>query len=118
MNLRVSEEEAAELITAAERAGLTVTGYAAAAALAAAVGQPAPRAAVSRRQLAAREHLVEAMAARTELRKLATNVNQAARVANTTGTVPPWLAALAARTSAAVTSVETSIAAIAGRAEP
>jgi len=115
LTVRFSAGEAAAVAEAAQRAGLTVTGFTATASLAAARGLPAPRAVVSRQQLAVRAQLVEAMAARTELRRLGTNVNQAVRVANTTGAVPPRLLALAAQVEAAVSAVTDVIADLAGR---
>jgi len=86
--LRLSPAEAGELQQAADRTGMSVAGYAAAAALAAAARIPAPRAlpAADERPRELRGALV---AARFELARVGTNLNQLAKSANIDGTVLP-----------------------------
>jgi len=88
VGLRLSQDEAEELQQAADRTGLTLSGYAAAAALAAATRTAAPRAvpAADRRT---RELLGALVAGRFELAKVGNNLNQIARAANIDGTVLP-----------------------------
>jgi uncharacterized protein (DUF1778 family) len=83
--LRLTEDEYADVVAAARRAGLTPTGYAADAALAAARGGLPPQ------QEPRREALVELMAARAQVRRFGVNVNQAVRVLNVTGEAPDAL---------------------------
>jgi uncharacterized protein (DUF1778 family) len=83
--LRLSEEEFAELVEAAAGAGLTTSGYAAEAALAAAQGVRTPEGRLWRTALS------EVMAAREQVRRFGVNVNQAVRVLNSTGEAPAWL---------------------------
>lgn len=85
VKFRATAEEYALLAEAARSAGLTPSGYAAEAALAAAQGVRAPS------LLSVREALVELMAARTQVRRFAVNVNQAVKALNATGTAPEWL---------------------------
>lgn len=73
--LRLDAEEYSDLQAAARRAGLTPTGYAAVAALAAARGTQVPG-------TPAREALLELMAARAALGKIGANLNQLAVAAN------------------------------------
>lgn len=94
--LRYSEEEFSAIAEAAGYAGLTPSGYAAEAALAAARGVEAPSIAPLR------SALVELMAARTQVRRFGVNVNQAVRQLNSTGEAPEWLAAAVAITNRAV----------------
>jgi len=84
------------LAEAARSAGLTPSGYAAEAALAAARGVRAPS------LMPVREALVELMAARTQVRRFAVNVNQAVKALNATGEAPEWLATAVAITDRAV----------------
>jgi hypothetical protein len=83
--LRYDDVELARVAQAARRAGLTPSGYAAAAALAAADGREPPAAD------ALREALAELMAARTQVRRFGVNVNQAVKALNATGHAPEWL---------------------------
>jgi hypothetical protein len=83
--LRYDESELARIAHAARRAGLTPSGYAAAAALAAADGREPPAADELR------EALAELMAARTQVRRFGVNVNQAVKALNATGQAPEWL---------------------------
>ncbi|MBC3763433.1 plasmid mobilization protein [Quadrisphaera oryzae] len=96
VKFRATAEEYALLTEAARSAGLTPSGYAAEAALAAARGVRAPS------LTPVREALVELMAARTQVRRVAVNVNQAVRVLNATGEAPEWLAAAVTITDRAV----------------
>jgi uncharacterized protein (DUF1778 family) len=95
-NARFSEGEWGEIREAAARAGLTPTGYMAAAALAAARGTVPPVGSLTR------DALAELMAARRALTAFATNVNQAARVLNSGGEEPEWLERAAELSSSAV----------------
>jgi len=102
VGLRLSQGEAAELQQAADRTGLTLSGYAAAAALAAATRTAAPRAvpAADRRT---RELLGALVAGRFELAKVGNNLNQIARAANIDGAVlPAQLREVLARVEAGV----------------
>jgi hypothetical protein len=96
---------------AARGAGLTPSGYAAEAALAAANGVDAPSTAPLR------EALLELMAARGQVRRFGVNVNQAVRELNATGDVPPWLAQAVSLTLRAVSQLEqaASVVAVASR---
>ncbi|TNM67586.1 hypothetical protein FHN55_09000 [Streptomyces sp. NP160] len=96
VKFRATAEEHALLVEAARSAGLTPSGYAAEAALAAARGVRAPS------LLPVREALVELMAARTQVRRFAVNVNQAVKALNATGEAPEWLATAVAITDRAV----------------
>ena len=104
---RFSNEEYAQLAEAARAAGLTPTGYVAEAAIAAAREVQAPS------TLPLREALVELMAARAQVRKFGTNVNQAVRELNGLGAPPDWLAQAVELTSRAVTRLETAAATVA-----
>lgn len=91
--LRLSEEEYQDLAKAALGSGLTPTGFAAEAALAAA-GKPAAG--------PLRLALVEYMQSRTQLRKVGVNLNQAVSQINATGAAPLWLERVVERVAAAV----------------
>ncbi len=100
--LRVNPDEAGELQQAANRTGMSVAGYAAAAALAAAAGIPAPRALPAADERT-RELLGALVAARFELARVGTNLNQLAKSANIDGTVlPAQLREVLARVDAGV----------------
>jgi hypothetical protein len=96
LKLRLSDEEFADVETAASQAGLTPSGYAAEAALAAARGgrPPVPD--------PWRQALAEVMDARTQVRRFGVNVNQAVRVLNATGEAPEWFGRAVALTDRAV----------------
>ena len=96
VKLRYSEEELGDVTAAAARSGLTPAGFAAEAALAAARGTTPPAAEPWR------EALLEVMAARTQVRRLGTNVNQAVRALHGTGEAPEWLDRAVALTARAV----------------
>ncbi len=105
--LRYNDGEYAQVVAAAHRAQLTASGYAAACALAAAADRDSPVPAP------AREALLELMAARTQLRRFAVNVNQAVRELNATGEAPLWLAQAVELTSRAVARVDEAAARLA-----
>lgn len=96
VKFRATAEEYALLAEAARSAGLTPSGYVAEAALAAARGVRAPS------LTPVREALVELMAARTQVRRFAVNVNQAVKALNATGEAPEWLSAAVSITDRAV----------------
>ncbi|MTK05436.1 hypothetical protein [Micromonospora sp. CP22] len=94
INLRLDEAEHSDVVTAANRAGLTPTGFCADAALAAARSTTAPGAliagtGVTRAELAAMQR--ELFAARTAITRTGTNLNQATAALNATGEAPIWL---------------------------
>lgn len=100
VKLRYTEREYAALAAAAHLAGLTPSGYAAEAALAAATsGQPPSTAPW-------RAALVELIEARTQVRRIGVNVNQAAAVLNATGQPPVWLQRAVALADRAVARVD------------
>jgi hypothetical protein len=109
VKLRLSEREFADLAEAGVRAGLTPSGYAAEAALAAARAEPPPALEPWRRALS------EVIAARTQVRRFGTNVNQAVRVLNTTGEPPEWLDAAVITATRAVESLDTAAVGLAAR---
>jgi hypothetical protein len=109
VKLRLSEREFADLAGAGVRSGLTPSGYAAEAALAAARAEPTPADEPWRRALS------EVIAARTQVRRFGTNVNQAVRVLNTTGEPPEWLDAAVATASRAVESLDAAAIVLAAR---
>lgn len=102
--LRLSEDEYRALAKAAEGSGLTATGFAAEAALAAAG---------KRETGPARLALVELMQSRTQLRKVGVNLNQAVAELHTTAQVPAWLARVVERVDAAVDRTDAATAAVA-----
>jgi len=104
VKFRTTTEEYALLAEAARSAGLTPSGYAAEAALAAAQGVRAPS------LMPVREALVELMAARTQVRRFAVNVNQAVKALNATGEAPEWLATAVAITDRAVERLDAAAA--------
>ena len=85
VRVRLGEDEYDVVAAAARASGLTPTGYAAEAALAAArqAGQQAPKADV--------EAVRELMTTRAQLRRYGNNLNQAARILNAGGDPPDWL---------------------------
>lgn len=110
VKLRYSDTEYAALAAAARLAGLTVTGYAADAALAAATDAEPPSTAPWRAAL------VELMEARTQVRRIGVNVNQAAAILNTTGEPPPWLEHAITLANRAVTRLDAAAGAVAALA--
>jgi hypothetical protein len=100
LKLRYSEQEHSEVAQAAARAGLTPSGYAAEAALAAARSTRPPASEPWGQALA------EVMAARTQVRRFGVNVNQAVRALNTTGQAPEALNRAVAVTDRAVARLD------------
>lgn len=107
IKLRYTEHEYAALAAAARLAGLTVTGYAADAALAAATNAEPPSTAPWRAAL------LELMEARTQVRRIGVNVNQAAAILNATGEPPPWLERAMTLADRAVTRLDHAAGAVA-----
>jgi len=103
------DAELAAVAAAAARSGLTPSGYVASAALAAAEGGEPPA------SVAGREALGELMAARTQVRRFAVNVNQAVAALHSGAGVPPWLQAAVEGSTWAVRSVDAAAAAVARR---
>jgi AAA domain len=100
VQVRFGEEEFAAIELAAGRAGLTLTGYVGAVALATARGTVPPTPSQSR------EALTELMAARAQVRRFGGNVNQAVAALNSIGETPQWLAQAVELTSRAVRQVD------------
>ena len=100
MLLRCTDDEFDQLAAAARRSGLTTSGYAAEAAIAAALGSQPPRSEPWR------EALAEVMAARAQVRRFGSNVNQAVRALNATGEAPEWLDRSVALTGNAVAELD------------
>jgi hypothetical protein len=109
LKLRYSEREFDELSEAASRAGLTPSGYAAEAALAAARDTRPPVAEPWRQALA------EVMDARAQVRRFGSNVNQAVRELNANGEAPEWLDRAVAVTERAVARLDEAAADLARR---
>lgn len=105
--LRFDELEYDRVRAAAGEAWLTMSGYAAVAALAAASQEAPPSATPLRSALA------ELMAARTQVRRYAVNVNQAVTVLHATGEPPLWLEDAIAMTYQAVSRVDSAAALVA-----
>ncbi len=85
VRLRLTCDEVTLIREAAARASLTVSGYAAEASIAAARGLDAPLLAPWR------EALSDLMLLRNQLRRIGSNLNQAARALNSDGDAPVWL---------------------------
>jgi hypothetical protein len=100
VKLRYSDEELADVVTAAARSGLTPSGFSAEAALAAARGTRPPDSEPWRGAL------TEVMAARAQVRRFGTNVNQAVRALHGNGEAPEWLGRAVALTSRAVEQLD------------
>jgi len=116
VDLRLSEVEAAVLRAGAARSGMTMAGYAAAAALASAGRTRRPRT-VPQATVATRQALAGLVAARLELARVGSNLNQAVRVANSTGRVPGELLELLGRVDAAVRAVDDRTAGVVGQGQ-
>jgi len=114
--LRLSEAEAGVLRAGAARSGMTLAGYAAAAALASAGRTRRPRA-VPQATIATRQALAGLVAARLELTRVGSNLNQAVRVANSTGRVPAELLGLLGRVDAAVRAVDDRTTGVLGQGQ-
>src|SRR5664280_3846940 len=104
ITVRLEYTELAAIELAACRVGLTPTGYVGAVALAAARGTVPPAPSQTRQALA------ELMAARTQMRRFGTNVNQAVAALHTTGDSPEWLAPAVEVTARAVRRVDEAAA--------
>ena len=100
IKIRYTDTEYATIAQAAREAGLTPTGYAAEAALATARGTATPT------TTPWRVALLELADARTQLRRIGTNLNQATRAINTTGEPPQWLDRVLAMTERAITRLD------------
>lgn len=85
ITIRVSDDELGEIEAAAAVAGLTPTGYAADAAVAAARARRTPH------LDALRGAVLEVMAARSTVNRVGGNLNQAVAALNGTGQAPVWL---------------------------
>ncbi len=114
VGLRLSKAEAAVLQAEAARSGMTLAGYAAAAALASAGRTRRPRA-VPQATVATRQALAGLVAARLELTRVGSNLNQAVRVANSTGRVPAELLGLLGQVEQAVRAVDDRTAGVLGQ---
>ena len=106
MHLRYTHEEYATIAGAARDAGLTPTGYVAEAALAAATNTQTPSTAPWRTAL------LELIEARTQVRRIGTNINQAAAAINATGEPPAWLQHALAMTNKAVRRLDEAATAV------
>jgi hypothetical protein len=106
VKLRYSDDEYATIAEAAREAGLTPTGYAAEAALAAARDTDTPSTAPWR------VALLELMEARGQVRRVGVNLNQATRVINATGEAPEWLGGALAAADRAVANLDEAAAAV------
>lgn len=95
--IRFNDAEQTAVAAAAERAGLTTTGYVASVALSVATATPAALAVSPWREV-----ILELIATRGQVRRFAVNVNQAVAALNATGKRPPELAAAIAATTRAV----------------
>jgi hypothetical protein len=101
--LRYDDAEYDVVASAASRAGMTPTGYAAHVALEAARGAKASTA------QADREVLLELMACRAQLRRYGNNINQAARSVNAGGDPPAWLKNAMALTDRVVQGIDRAV---------
>jgi hypothetical protein len=101
--LRYDDAEYDAVTSAAYRAGMTPTGYAAHVALNAA------RDAATCTPDADRDALLELMACRTQLRRYGNNLNQAARVLNAGGDAPEWLQSAVALTDRVVHRIDQAV---------
>ena len=107
IHLRYSEHEYNAVTRAAHATGLTATGYVAEAALAAATCAEPPTTAPWRAAL------TELMEARTQVRRIGLNINQAARVLNAAGEPPVWLEHALAMSDRAVGRLDDAATALA-----
>jgi len=118
VHLRFDTAEHQDLLTAATRSGITVTGFCANAAIAAARGTTTrdgllTGTGITRHELATLQR--ELFAARTALIRTGSNLNQAMTAFNTTGQPPPWLQHAMRRCAASLDRVDAVLAAIDGR---
>jgi hypothetical protein len=108
LRVSYSDAELTAVRAGAAQAGLTLAGFVAAAALAAAQGQPPPAPPVSR------EAVAELAQAHRQVRRLGTNLNQAAAKLNSGQTPPVWLERAVALAERALTRVEAAAAQLNG----
>jgi hypothetical protein len=101
--LRYDDAEYDAVASAASRAGMTPTGYAAHVALDAAWN------ATGSTPTADREVLLELMACRAQLRRYGNNLNQAARILNAGGDPPEWLKNAIALTDRVVHGIDRAV---------
>jgi hypothetical protein len=101
--LRYDDAEYDVVASAASRAGMTPTGYAAHVAL------DGARDTNARTPDANREVLLELMACRSQLRRYGNNLNQAARILNAGGDAPEWLKAAIALTDRVVHNIDRAV---------
>jgi uncharacterized protein (DUF1778 family) len=101
VNVRLSPAEYADVLAAARASGLTPSGFAAEAIVAA-----------SRHETLTRgdhELIRELMSARSQLRRYGNNVNQAARVLNASGEPPEWLERAIALSNQTVENIDRTV---------
>jgi hypothetical protein len=115
INLRLDDDEHRDLVMAAGRAGLTVTGFCTVAAIAAARGTASPASlidgtGITHSELAALQR--DLFAARTAVVRTGTNLNQAVAALNATGQPPIWLDHAVARCDRALHRLDAVIAGI------
>jgi hypothetical protein len=103
------DEEFEDVSRAAMASGLTESGWTANSALAVARSQPPPGSGV------ARQLLLELMAARTQVRRVGVNLNQAVAAQNATGEPPPWLVSAVEVTERTVTRLYEAAMALTSR---
>lgn len=96
------EDEAAAIGRAAAAAGLTPTGYVGAVAVAVATSTTPPMP----MPMPLQDALAAAEALSTQLRRAATNLNQAVAQAHATGQAPVWLTDAVRLTAAAISRVD------------
>ena len=101
--MRLGDAEHDLLYQAAERSGLTISGYAASASLAAAADKPAPDDWQTERLMA------ELMATRSQLRRYGNNLNQIARVLNAGGEAPAWASTAVELTNRVVARIDAAV---------
>ena len=106
IKVRYTHEEYATIAGAARDTGLTPTGYVAETALATANNTQTPSTAPWRTAL------LELIQARTQVRRIGTNINQAAAAINATGEPPPWLEHALAITNRAVSRLDDAATAV------
>ena len=106
IKVRYTHDEYATIAGAARDTGLTPTGYVAEAALATANNTQTHSTAPWRTAL------LELMEARTQVRRIGTNINQATAAINATGEPPPWLQHAIAMTNKAVRRLDEAATAV------
>jgi hypothetical protein len=112
VTVRFNDEELATLEAGAEAASLTLTGYCAMVAVAAARGQQSDRLAGLPSEEELGEMQRELYAARVAVNKAGTNINQAVAQLNATGEPPVWLEQAVARGMTAVEQMDAVVSRI------